>query len=249
MHSFNLGIPSVSDYLSWDEFDDTLEPRETIEVTQENQRLTVLLAERSRLEKRLLELLGKTPPSAENARDAARFPMPIHTAQSRLDDKRASRVEEQARAAARRARERVRIAELDQIERGNERRAREQALIRAEALRRAEERAQEERARDRQNALQAQSLILERWSEQRKLATMTSVAEKAAQLEAFERHSEDTRAKAIERLILRRAEERKVAARLDARSLHYEPQIRRKSSPRECGLAVEPASFVRRRTS
>src|SRR6185503_17654315 len=100
----------VQTYLGWEELDEQQQaPVAASDAGDVTSRLAVLMRERARLEEHMLRLLGKAPKRADEAREEARFPMPIHTAESRMEDRRVAREQERARAAARRALEAARI--------------------------------------------------------------------------------------------------------------------------------------------
>src|SRR6478735_11123347 len=101
-------------YMGWDELE---EPEAPAVALLDNERLATLLTERTRLESELNRLLGREPPSDEDKREQARFPMPIHTPESRMEDRRRAREEQRARAAAKRALERARLQAIDDARR------------------------------------------------------------------------------------------------------------------------------------
>ena len=85
--------------MGWEELDDEPEAlRRRAAAT--NEQLAALMRERARLESEHKRLLGSEPPSDEEMREQARFPMPIHTAESRMEDRALAREKERARAAA-----------------------------------------------------------------------------------------------------------------------------------------------------
>src|SRR4051812_24471126 len=98
-------------YIGWDELD---EPEAAAVAVPSNDRLAKLLVERARLERELNRLLGREPSSDDEKRENARFPMPIHTAESRMEDRRIALEEQRARAAAKRALERARLQALEE---------------------------------------------------------------------------------------------------------------------------------------
>src|SRR3954451_20069916 len=113
-------------YISWDELDEPeASPQVTAGAVPNNERLTKLLTERARLERELNRLLGREPPSGDQKREHARFPMPIHTAESRMEDRRRALEEQRARAAAKRALENARLQALDEARRVDQKRLQE----------------------------------------------------------------------------------------------------------------------------
>lgn len=215
----------VNPYLSWEELDDGVEAAQACAAVAvepapnpTNERLSELAAERARIERRLMELLGKAPPSGEKARDAARFPMPIHTAESRLEDRRVARAEEQARAAARRAMERNRIAAQEVAERAEAKKEHERTLIQAQAQRRKDASARQERRGAWLRALHVQEAMHERWAEQRSAALKAGSQSRRQGGVLFEQRSQSARERALSRLHERREEEAAFASRLDQRS-------------------------------
>jgi len=180
-------------------------------------RLSQLSRERARIEQRLMELLGKAPPSGEKARDAARFPMPIHTAESRLADRRNAREQELARAAARRAAERARIAAAEVASREQAKKQHERLLIQAQAQGRKDANARQERRGDWLRALHAQDAMHARWAEQRSIALRTGSETKRRTEALFEQHSQDLRERALSRRREQREEEATLMAHLDRR--------------------------------
>src|SRR5580765_5722788 len=128
-------------YVSWDEFDEPeASPQGTAGAVANNERLTELLTERARLEGELNRLLGREPSSDDEKRENARFPMPIHTAESRMEDRRRALAEQRARAAAKRALENARLQARDEVRRVDEKRLQERAAIQRDTLQRAEAR-------------------------------------------------------------------------------------------------------------
>jgi len=159
-------------YVGWEELEQDAGPEASgaaergelpaDELAQHEARLAELMAERTKLEQRLLKLLGKAPPDADERRENARFPMPIHTAESRMEDRRLAREEERARAAARRALERMRLRAGDERERAEVKRDQERAAIQLVVLQENENRQREARRQDWMRALRVQDAIQER---------------------------------------------------------------------------------------
>lgn len=185
---------------------------------QHEARLASLMAERARLEQRLLKLLGKAPPDADERRENARFPMPIHTAESRMEDRRLSREEERARAAARRALERTRLRAADEQDRAETKRDQERAVLGAIALRETENRRRQEHQADWLRGLRVQAAIQEHWAEQRWSALLVRTAARRQELAAFDEHTIRRTSRALERLAVRQRQDDEVTERLDRRS-------------------------------
>lgn len=202
-------------YISWDELD---EPEASVGATPNNERLAKLLAERARLECDLNRLLGREPASEDETRENARFPMPIHTAESRMEDRRLALEELRARAAAKRALEHARLQALDEARHVDRKRLQERAAIQRDALQQAE-------ARRRQNSLEAAERarrladgIQERWVAQRRAALKAREAARRAEWTLFEQRCERFRELAAAVSDARRREERNVHAHLDRRA-------------------------------
>ena len=222
-------------YLGWEELEEaagaTAEPATdaagvpsdladpTSDAAQQHEaRLATLMADRARLEHRLLKLLGKAPPDADERRENARFPMPIHTAESRMEDRRIAREEERARAAARRALERTRLRAADEQERAETKRDQERAVIQAIALHETENRRRQERTADWLRGLRVQTAIQEHWAEQRWTALLARTAARRQELAAFDEHTIRRTSRALERLTVRQRQDDEVTERLDRRT-------------------------------
>ena len=215
-------------YLGWEELEEaggaTAEPAPDAAepapdaAQQHESRLAALMAERARLEQRLLKLLGKAPPDADERRENARFPMPIHTAESRMEDRRIAREEERARAAARRALERTRLRAADEQDRAEAKHDQERAVIQAVALRETENRRRQERQADWLRGLRVQAAIQDNWAEQRWTALVARTAARRHELAAFDEHTIRRTSRALERLAIRRRQDDEVNERLDRRS-------------------------------
>jgi hypothetical protein len=215
-------------YLGWEELEeaagaaaeptpDAAEPAPDA-AQQHESRLAGLMAERARLEQRLLKLLGKAPPDADERRENARFPMPIHTAESRMEDRRLAREEERARAAARRALERTRLRAADEQDRAEAKHDQERAVIQAIALRETENRRRQERQADWLRGLRVQAAIQDSWAEQRWSALLARTAARRQELAAFDEHTIRRTSRALERLAVRQRQDDEVTERLDRRS-------------------------------
>jgi hypothetical protein len=239
----------VQTYVSWEELEDSVEAPEPTDAAPANPKLAELVAERARLEQRLLELLGKAPPSAETTRDAARFPMPVHTVESRIEDRRAARADEQARALARRALERVRIAIRELNEREEAKRQRERALIQAQTQKRHDASIQQERHRDWLRTLHSQESIRQRWADQRATALRVSGEARHQSWALFEQRSQNCRERALLRYQNRRVEDAALAARLDrraARTASRDEIGQRRTNPSPDGGNASNRATVRR---
>ena len=213
-------------YLGWEELDDgprpgradaSADPIEGWETLQE------LLKERSKIEQHLMKLLGKAPPDPADARETARFPMPIHTAESRMADRQAAKEEERARAAAKRAQERSRLRAREEQERLEQKREAEAAVLKALAQRMADARHAEESRQDHAREVQVQALLRQAWEEQRSEALRSRQLAERLQWAHFIDRKIQCLERARARVVRRRAEERKLAARLDARPRKRKP--------------------------
>lgn len=238
-------------YVSWEELDEVgTEPAPegpTLPVNDE--RIAALMAERAKLERRMLELLGKAEPSPDQERDALRFPMPIHTAESRLEDRRIAREQERAAAAARRALERARIRAREEREREQAKREHERARLAAEAARRAEQQRRAERQQESAREQLAREVILRRWAELRSSALRNRERSHYRDFAVFELRNERNRERALLKLLERRAAERAIAERLDRRLEARDEKIRRArlerpAMPRKAEGAPRKASRV-----
>ena len=205
-------------YIGWDELE---EPEASAVALPENERLATLLTERTRLETELNRLLGREPPSEDDKREQARFPMPIHTPESRMEDRRRAREEQRARAAAKRALERARLGGA----RGRDAARRSQAPAGASgnpargaaAGRDAPAAGRVGGGGARATGRQEKS-VHERWAEQRRAALKASLAARRAEWALFDQRSEHARELAAAVSSARRREEREVEAHLDQRA-------------------------------
>jgi hypothetical protein len=218
----------VSAYLGWDDLEDEAAaafapaagPSDSLDQVDPEGRakLTALFAERQALEDKLMRLLGKAPPTPDDKRKDAMFPMPIHTAESRLVDKKAASEEQRARALARRAIERARISAQDERAREEEKRQAERKLLQAEALLGVEQARRQERHDAWLRALRVREGMRSRWAGQRELALRRQQVERVQTRVLFEVNNEKRRQTALGHLQTRRREEELFQARLDARS-------------------------------
>ncbi|HTV17051.1 MAG TPA: hypothetical protein VMG12_00230 [Polyangiaceae bacterium] len=221
----------MAGYIAWEELE--VEPAASVEPglagaapedpaeVARHERLAKLMSERARLEKELMRLLGKAPADPEEERDKARFPMPIHSAESRLEDRRLAQAEERASAAARRSLERIRLRLDGERQRADAKREQEGARLSAASLERSGERLRSERHQDWVRGLLAQQAIQRRWDEQRRLALVERSDARRSEQQRFDERSTERRERALERRAERREEERAVAERLDRR--HEKP--------------------------
>jgi hypothetical protein len=210
----------VQRYLAWEELDDggrpahdtaSADPIEGWETLQE------LLKERAKIEQHLMKLLGKAPPDPADARETARFPMPIHTAESRMADRRAAQEEERARAAAKRSQERLRLRAREERERLEQKRDAEAAILKAQAQRAADARRAEERRQDHARAVQVHAILRQAWEEQRVGALRNRQEAERLQWSHFMDRKLRCLERASARVARRRADDRKLSARLDSR--------------------------------
>ncbi|MDA0165726.1 hypothetical protein OM076_35995 [Solirubrobacter ginsenosidimutans] len=202
-------------YIGWEELD---EPEVSAVAVPSNERLAMLLTERARLERELNRLLGREPASDDEMRENARFPMPIHTAESRMEDRRLALEEQRARAAVKRALERVRLQSRDEARRIDQKRLQERAAIQRDALQQAEARRRQESREAAGRARRVAEGIRGRWAAQRRAALRASEAARRAEWTLFDERSERLRGLAAEASNARRREEREVQAHLDRRA-------------------------------
>lgn len=202
-------------YISWDELD---EPEASAGAVPNNERLAKLIAERARLERELNRLLGREPSSEDEKRENARFPMPIHTAESRMEDRRLALEEQRARAAAKRALERAQMQARDEARRIDQKRQQERAAIQRDALQRAEARRRRESLEAAERARRVAEGIQERWVTQRRAALRAREAARRAEWTLFDQRCERFRTLAAAVSDARRREERDVQAHLDQRA-------------------------------
>ena len=224
----------MSAYLGWEDLDDdapaspsssgstvdTAEPASPLDgvATEARSKLTSLFAERQALEEKLMRLLGKAPATLDDKRKDAMFPMPIHTPESRLADKKAAREEQRARALARRALERARIRVAGERASEEEKRETERKILQAEALLGAEQLRRQERHDAWLRALRIREGMHSRWTAQRDLALRRQQVERVQARAAFDASNEKRRQEALADLRERRHEEAMFQARLDARA-------------------------------
>jgi hypothetical protein len=203
-------------YLSWDEFDEdaSIAPPDP----PHDARLATLLAERERLARELDRLLGNAPPSDDEARENARFPMPIHTAESRLEDRRRANEELRARAAMRRALEARRLQILEEKERADRKRQQEREAIQRELLRVAEENRRRELVEDMKRSRRLAELVQHRWLAQRRAALRSREAARRAEWTVFDERSARMRELAAAVSAERNRERAEIHKRLDDRA-------------------------------
>jgi hypothetical protein len=217
----------VQTYLGWEELDDGLradgadrgaDPIEGWDALQ------ALLKERSQIEQQLMKLLGKAPPDPADARELARFPMPIHTAESRMADRQAAKEAERARAAAKRAQERSRLRAREEQERLEQKREAEAEALKAFAQRLADARRAEEGRQDHAREVQVQALLRQAWEEQRIEALRSRQLAERLQWTHFLDRKIQCLERARARVARRREEDRKLAVRLESRPRKRKPE-------------------------
>lgn len=226
----------MADYLSWDELEDEEEngasspgtPWRTpqgepssalLEAVDEPARdkLSLLMKERARLEKQLMTLLGKAPPSEEDRRKDLMFPMPIHTAETRLAERQAAREEQRARALTRRSMERSRLRSKEEHAQAEQKREAEREVLQAAALERANAQNTQQRHEDWLRSLRLEESIRSNWAGQRELALRNQQSARYRLRTQFEQHNDNRRLQALERLVAKRKTELELHARLDQR--------------------------------
>jgi hypothetical protein len=210
----------VRTYLGWDELDEDARPERdvgSVDPISGWDALQALLKERSHVERQLMKLLGKAPPEPDDAREAARFPMPIHTAESRMADRRAAREEERARAAAKRSQERLRLRAREEQERIQQKRDAEAAALRAAAQRATDARREDDRRQDHLRDVQVHTLLRQAWEEQRLEALHDRQEAERLQWSHFIDRKTRCLDRARQLVAQRRAEERRLLARLESR--------------------------------
>lgn len=158
-------------YTSWEDLLDEMEgepeaPPSIEEMLGEIPEIAALMAKRQELEDKMGALIGSGPKTERSPRDEARFPVTIHTAESRLMERRS-----QEQDANRRLLELKKLAvdRVSRLEEEGKARARAALLADRAAGRRAEELAGERKAMvDR--AKQRARLLDRRWEDQRTAA-------------------------------------------------------------------------------
>ena len=202
-------------YIGWDELD---EQEASANAVANNERLAKLLTERARLERELNRLLGREPSSEDEKRENARFPMPIHTPESRMEDRRRALEEQRARAAAKRALERAQLQAHEEARRADQKRLQERAAIQRDALQRAEGRRRQDSLEAAERARRLADGIHERWAAQRRAALKAKEDARRAEWTLFDHRSARFRELAAAKTDARRREERDVQAHLDRRA-------------------------------
>jgi hypothetical protein len=187
-------------YVGWDELDDD-DPvggdrPGLAEAAAGNDRLATLLTERARLVRELDRLLGREPPSDDDKRENARFPMPIHTAESRLEERRLAREEVRVRAAAKRALEAARLRAREENARAAHKREQEREAVQREVLRRVEEARRRELVDDLKRARRLAETLAQRWSIQRGAALRARETARRAEWTVFDERSRRMRERA-----------------------------------------------------
>ncbi|WP_437293992.1 hypothetical protein [Sorangium sp. So ce426] len=206
-------------YIAWDELEEEEEAGEPpAPPLPRNERLAALLAERARLERELGRLLGKEPVSEEDKRENARFPMPIHTAQSRMDDRRITIEELRASTARRRALERARLRMLEEQQRADRKHEQERAAVQRELLRIADERRRRELLEQIERERRVSEGIQKRWADQRRAALQVRENARRAEWTLFDERSERFRELAAAVSEARNRERAELHARLDRRA-------------------------------
>jgi hypothetical protein len=196
----------VQNYLSWEELDEEqpILAGNVEEAGGVQSQLAVLMRERAGLEEHMLRLLGKAPQRPDEAREQARFPMPIHTPESRMEDRRIARENERARAAARRALEAARIRAEEERQHHQRKRDREREVIQQQIIQYADSLRKVERQQERARASLAEELIRNRWAEQREAARRARDEARRQEWILFEQRSVQGRETAMERYRARR---------------------------------------------
>ena len=168
-----------------------------------------LVDEYERAERRLKQLTGQLPPDPPDAREAARFPLKVHSAASRLEERRLAALEEQRSIGRKRVQERRALAARTEQAR------REAARVRRDAARQAvlQARTVEERAREHRAAQAARVAVIERdrarWEDERRRALEAACLARRELSAHAERSLDRVRARGIEANRAARREERR----------------------------------------
>lgn len=198
-------------------------PSASIELPPE---MLAVIQEYERAELRLRELTGHAPPSDVDEREAARFPLKTHTAQSRLEERRLALRDEQASAAKKAMRE-VRI--VDQRRQSEIARAmteRRDAIRRAARVERLalerERQRQADRARDQSVAAQ----LVEHWERERRRALAAAALRRRSMRAHETRQLDEVRARRIQtRRDTERAEQPRRVPPEHRRSSHQDDEL------------------------
>jgi hypothetical protein len=227
----------MHEYLSWEELeqDDLPVSDGLVDNDAVTAQLASLLRQRARLEEDMLRLLGKAPAHPDEARERALFPMPVHTPESRMEDRRIARENERAHAAERRALEAARIKAQEDREHLQRKRDLEREAIQQQVLRTAEQNRKEQRQQHAARESLAAQLVFQRWTLQRTAARRARDASRRQEWLFFEQHAELCRESAAERSRMRRDELAELEARLARRS---EQVARRNAARRAEGFAA-----------
>lgn len=210
----------MAEYLSWEELDESQAASPPLDDAAEalSPELRALMEERAKLEQKFLRLIGKAPPDPQDAREKARFPMPIHTVESRLADRQRAREEERARAAARRALEAAKLRADEERERAARRRDQDRLTFQQRLLAEAEARRKRELGEQRAREALAAELVRQRWGEQRAEAVRDREERKRREWNDFEERYTRSHLRAAERRRMLLEEDLKLAERLDSRN-------------------------------
>ena len=179
--------------------------------------IAALMAQRDALEHNLLQMLGKAPKSPEDQRRDRLFPMPVHTRESRIEDRKRQRAEERARELAQRALERAAVDEREAVRRADARRLAEARAIEARALHEAARQRTLERRHDAERRALEEATVRQRWEAQRTDAIRARSAQGALADRRLAVRDEERRQRSIENVAARRNEERAIESRLDRR--------------------------------
>lgn len=208
-----------------------------------------LFAEREELENRMKVLSGQAPPAKEDAYTKAKFPVKVHTKESRIEERRQGVRDEQRRALTKKRLEEGVVVKQREIERLREEHARREEarhrLAEEQTLRlkrqREEEWARVEEARrlkeiEIQQAKRAQEEELARADEARRLKEFELQKVKRALAEEAARSEEQRRLKETELVRARRSHEEEIAEREQARRLK-ELELQKAKRAQEAELA------------
>ncbi len=188
--------------------------------------MLAIIQEYEQAERRLRQLTGHAPPSEVDAREAARFPLKTHTAQSRLEERRLAHRDEQA-SAAKKAMQEVRI--VDQRRQSEIARA---MTDRRDALRHAarDERLALERERQRQADRARDQLVaaqlVQHWERERRRALAAAALRRRSMRAHETRQLDEVRARRIQtRRDTERAEQPRRVPPEHRRSSHQDDEL------------------------
>src|SRR5690349_17517030 len=172
---------------------------EGVELPEEVQSL---LNARAALEHRMKVLTGQVPPPDEDAYIKAKFPIKVHTKESRIEERRLNLLDQQRQMLTKQAQEQTILGRAREVERAREIEVRrQQALQRELQTRRAQARTDELRKTLERRLAEAER-VKQQWAGQRAQALMRARHEIRQELVLEQARAEEQRRLVVSQLIL-----------------------------------------------